>query len=106
MCDTGQGILTYASAGQELKSDSRLVREVGLTEGHNIHAIITPNANSYTDPSTEHTAAEQAASPAHLLAQYVRICAGHISALVKASLSLISSSFDQYCPWALYGTTF
>jgi hypothetical protein len=60
-------------AGQELKSDSRLVRDVGLTEGHAIHAIITPNANVYTEPAQPLAEAEEAASPATLLAQQVRL---------------------------------
>ena len=67
-----RGLRRCGCAGQELKSDSRLVRDVGLTEGHSIHAIITPNANAYTEPGQLQAAQDEAASPATLLAQQAR----------------------------------
>ena len=61
-----RGLRRCGCAGQELKSDSRLVRDVGLTEGHSIHAIITPNANAYTEPGQLQAAQDEAASPRNL----------------------------------------
>lgn len=58
-------------AGQELKRDSRLVQEVGLVEGHQVHAISTPHANSYTELTPEAAEEQLSASPTVLLSQEV-----------------------------------
>lgn len=60
-------------AGQELRSDSRLVQDAGLVEGHSIHAIYTPQNNSYTEPAPAVAGAQRSASPALLLAQQVTL---------------------------------
>ncbi len=59
--------------GQELRSDSRLIQDAGLAEGHSIHAIFTPHTNSYTELAPDEAGAQRSASPALLLAQQVTI---------------------------------
>ncbi|EIE24996.1 hypothetical protein COCSUDRAFT_46553 [Coccomyxa subellipsoidea C-169] len=56
-------------SGQELRSDSRLIQDAGLAEGHSIHAIFTPHTNSYTELAPDEAGAQRSASPALLLAQ-------------------------------------
>jgi hypothetical protein len=59
------------AAGQELRSDSRMVGDAGLVEGHALHAIFTPHTNSYTELAPDEAGAQRSASPALLLAQQV-----------------------------------
>ncbi|BDA41234.1 probable ubiquitin carboxyl-terminal hydrolase FAF-X [Coccomyxa sp. Obi] len=56
-------------SGQELRSDSRLIQDAGLAEGHSIHAIFTPHTNSYTELAPAEADTQRSASPALLLAQ-------------------------------------
>lgn len=52
--------------------NSKLVREVGLSDGIVIHAVASQKANPAYAPATEAALEQQAASPVTLLSQQVR----------------------------------
>ena len=57
-------------AGQELPN-SRLIREVGLSDSFVIHAAASQKANPAHEPASEAALEQQAASPITLLSQQV-----------------------------------
>lgn len=60
-------------AGQELKDDARLLRDVRLVDQGVVQAVATQQPNAFTAPSAAQAAAAALASPAALLAAAVRL---------------------------------
>ena len=56
--------------------NSKLIREVGLSDGIVIHAATTQKANPAYTPTSEAALQQQAASPITLLSQQVRLSTG------------------------------
>ena len=74
----GRRLGCCARAGQELKDDSRLLREVRLVDAGVVQAVATQHPNAFTAPPPSQAAALAAASPATLLAAAVRRTRGQV----------------------------